>query len=289
MKIRNILLCGLLAVCCALTGCSKPDDTASTDVITGETAEAGNQVEATVGNIGDVVLQDGDTIAEFNIEGYGIIKAKLFPEIAPVGVDNFVKLANSGFYDGLTIHRVYKDFMFQGGSLNGNGTGGEAADGGSFGVEISEDARHFYGALCYANAAGSNTCQFYIVNNNDPQDLTQIDIEGVKQTAEMYGAYAEMFEDGTRERDAYLAMQAYYSTLAEYTSNASEEVIAKYNEVGGTPSLDGGYTVFGQVYEGFDVIEEISNCPVQVNSSGELSLPTETIIIKSVIIREYAE
>ncbi len=289
MKIRNILLCGLLAACCALTGCSKPDDTASTDVVTGSTSEAGTQAAATIGNIGDVVLQNGDTIAEFNIEGYGIIKAKLFPEIAPIGVDNFVKLANSGFYDGLTIHRVYKDFMFQGGSLNGNGTGGDAADGGSFGVEISEDARHFYGALCYANAAGSNTCQFYIVNNNDAQDLTEIDITGVKQTADMYGAYAEMFEDGTRERDAYLAMQKYYTNLAEYTENASDEVIARYKEVGGTPSLDGGYTVFGQVYEGFDVIEEISDCPVQVNSSGELSQPTETIIIKSVIIREYAE
>ncbi len=285
MKIRNIMLCGLLAACCAISGCSKPDDTASIEATTGNSAQS----QQTVGNIGDVALQSGDIIAEFEIEGYGTIKAKLYPEIAPTGVDNFVKLAKDGFYDGLTIHRVMKGFMLQGGSLNGDGTGGEAADGGDFGVEVTEDMRHFYGALCYANAADSNTCQFYIVNNNESQDITQLDLEGIRYTADMYGAYADLFEDGSREKEAYSAMQKYYSNLAAFTENASDEVIAKYKEVGGTPSLDGGYTVFGQVYEGFDVIDDISSCSVELNAAEELSKPIETITIKSVKITEYAE
>ncbi len=285
MKLRNILMCGLLAACCVINaGCSKPDNTASTDVTTGDTAS-----QSLAGNLGEVQLQAGDLIAEFEIEGYGSIKAKLYPEIAPIGVDNFVKLAKAGFYDGLTVHRVIKGFMLQGGSLNGDGTGGEAADGGSFGVEVTEDMRHFYGALCYANAAGSNTCQFYIVNNNESQDISEMDIDSIRYTSDMYGAYVELFEEGSREREAYAAMQKYYANLADYTENASDEVIAKYKEVGGTPSLDGGYTVFGQVYEGFDTIDEISSCAVMDNGNGEASKPVETITITSVKITEYAE
>ncbi len=284
MKLRNMIMCGLLAVSCALcVGCSKPDDFS----VVGVTTNDGTSVSA-AGNIGDVQLQAGDLIAEFEVEGFGTMKAKLFPEIAPTGVDNFVKLANEGYYDGLTIHRVMKDFMLQGGSLNGDGTGGEAADGGSFGVEINDGARHFYGALCYANAGGQNTCQFYIVNNNKPQDLADLDLELIKSNAEIAGQYAAMFEEGSLEQKYYANMASYYGNLAEMTENAPTEVIEKYKEVGGTPMLDGGYTVFGQVFDGYDVIDSISTSPVKTNAGGELSEPTSTITIKSVKITEYA-
>ncbi len=284
MKLRNIMMCGLLAASCILAaGCSKPDDFS----VVGVTTNDGTSSSA-VGNIGDVQPQAGDLIAEFEIEGFGTIKAKLFPEIAPTGVENFKKLAEEGFYDGLTIHRVMKGFMLQGGSLNGDGTGGEAADGGTFGVEASEDMRHFYGALCYANSMGNNTCQFYIVNNNEPQDLADMDIDTIQANADMAAQYAGMFEEGTLEHSYYSNMAEYYGNLAEMTENASAEVIAKYKEVGGTPSLDGGYTVFGQVFEGFDVIDSISMSPVKTNANGELSEPTSVITIKSVKVTEYA-
>lgn len=270
MKIKKIIMCVLAAACMAFTaGCA---------------AE-----ESAKGNIKDIVLQNGDKIAEFNIEGYGTIKAKLLPDVAPEGVENFIKLADSGFYDGLTVHRVMSDFMLQGGSLNGDGTGGEAADGGSFGVEISEDARHFYGALCYANAAGQNTCQFYIVNNKKPQDLSTFKIQEIKDTAEIFGAYKSMCEKGTDAYTYYKVMEDYYTNMADMIENASEEVKAKYLEVGGTPSLDGGYTVFGQVYEGFDVIDSISACEVEPNAGGENSQPVETITITSVKVTEYTK
>ncbi len=270
MKIKKIIMCVLAAACMAFTaGCAAE-----------KSAE---------GNVNDIVLQSGDKIAEFNIEGYGTIKAKLLPDVAPEGVENFIKLADSGFYDGLTIHRVISEFMLQGGSLNGDGTGGEAADGGSFGVETSEDARHFYGALCYANAAGQNTCQFYIVNNNTPQDLSTFDTDAIKDTADIFGTYKSMCEEGTDAYAYYEVMETYYTNLADMIKNASEDVKAKYLEAGGTPSLDGGYTVFGQVYEGFDVIDAISACEVEENASGELSKPVETITITSVKVTEYTE
>lgn len=268
MKLKKIIMCVLAAACMAFTaGCTL--------------------TPKTEGNVQDIVLQKGDKIAEFVIEGYGTIKAKLFPEVAPVGVENFIKLADKGFYDGLTIHRVYAGFMFQGGSTNGDGTGGEAADGGSFGVETNENARHFYGALCYANAAGQNSCQFYIVNNKESEDLSTFDIKSIKETAEVCKTYKEMSQSGTDVYAYYEAMENYYTNLADMIENASDEVKAKYLEVGGTPSLDGGYTVFGQVYEGFDVIDAISACEVELNSSGENSKPVETITITSVKVTEY--
>lgn len=270
MKIKKIIMCVLAAACMTFTaGCASE--------------------ESTEGNIKDIVLQNGDKIAEFNIEGYGTIKAKLLPEVAPEGVENFVKLADSGFYDGLTVHRVMSDFMLQGGSLNGDGTGGKAADGGSFGVEINKEARHFYGALCYANAAGQNTCQFYIVNNKKPQDLSTFDIQGIKDTAAIFKTYKEMCQVGTDAYSYYEVMEKYYTNMADFIENASDDVKSKYLEVGGTPSLDGGYTVFGQVYEGFDVIDSISACEVELNSGGENSKPVETITITSVKVTEYNE
>ena len=91
------------------------------------------------GNIGDVVLSAGDTIAEITIEDYGVIKAKLFPDIAPIGVENFVTLAKAGYYDGLKIHRVVADCCIQGGSLNGDGTGGKPAINDMFDLKMTDD------------------------------------------------------------------------------------------------------------------------------------------------------
>ena len=62
-------------------------------------------------------------IATIEIEGYGTIKAELYPEYAREAVSNFIKLANNGFYDGLTFHRTVPEFMIQGGDPKGDGTG----------------------------------------------------------------------------------------------------------------------------------------------------------------------
>lgn len=294
MKLKKIMACVLAAACLTLAaGCGDKTnsdsaaDSSKTDSST--PANSAADIGEISGNVGDITLESGDKIAVFEIEGYGTIKAKLLPDVAPTGVENFIKLADSGFYDGLTIHRVIEDFMLQGGSLNGDGTGGEAADGGSFGVEVNDSARHFYGALCYANAAGQNTCQFYIVNNKQPQNITEIDLENIEYAAAVYGSYKDMCEEGTVEYSYYNAMETYYAQLADMITNASDEVKAKYLKVGGTPSLDGGYTVFGQVYEGFDVLDAISACEVEYNANDELSKPVSTITITSVRVTEYTE
>ena len=71
-------------------------------------------------------IQQPNPIATMEVEKYGTVKIELYPDIAPNTVKNFIALANNGFYDKLTFHRIVKDFMIQGGDPKGNGTGGES-------------------------------------------------------------------------------------------------------------------------------------------------------------------
>ena len=75
------------------------------------------------GYIQKLTVKEQKPIATMEVEGFGTVKMELYPEIAPQAVSNFITLANRGFYDGLTFHRIVKDFMIQGGDKAGNGTG----------------------------------------------------------------------------------------------------------------------------------------------------------------------
>ena len=265
-KLKCLILSAAIAVGALFTGCSDKS--------------------AKGGNIEEVTVNSGDLVATIEIENFGTIKAKLFPEAAPVGVENFQKLAESGYYQGKTIHRVMQDFMFQGGSLNGNGAGGEAmVNGGSFGVESADNMRHFYGALCYANYQGSNSTQFYIVNNKK-QGVFDSDYQYFKSQLEKCNKLI-----GQAKAAGASDYVSYYTSVKDSLEETIEKydktpknVKELYNKNGGTPQLDGGYTVFGQVYEGFDVIDAISAAEVVDNGMGEASKPVEEIIIKNITV-----
>lgn len=283
MKIRQLIAAAAVCAGVLLTGCDTFDY--------GITSASPREIEGFSGNVEDVQPNAGDLIAEFEIEGFGTIKAVLFPQAAPMGVENFQKLADSGYYDGLKIHRVVSDFMFQGGSANGDGTGGDAAiNGGSFGIETAQNARHFYGALCYANDAGSNTTQFYIVNSKSSEDLSAFDYESYDSIVEEGKGYIkEAHEAGETNYEEYYVYQTqFYQNRIDYFKGATEAISNKYKTVGGVPSLDGNYTVFGQVYEGLDVVDAISAVEVEDNGSGEVSKPVEDIIIKSVKVTTFS-
>lgn len=282
MKIKNILMCGALAASVLLTGCGKKYEVKSVEPAA---------IENFDGNVKDVAPQSGDLIATFEIEGYGSIKAVLFPQAAPVGVENFQKLCEAGYYKGLNIHRVMSGFMFQGGSANGNGTGGDAmVNNGKFSIETAQNARHFYGALCYANAgAENNTTQFYIVNNKQPQDLDAFGAdEGQKSIDEAMEELNKSAKDHSEaEIEAYLSSVKYTQNTVDFLKYATDEIKARYKEKGGIPMLDGNYTVFGQVYEGFDVIEAISAAEVEDNGADEKSKPVQNIIIKDITVSTF--
>ena len=113
--------------------------------------------------------------ATINVKNYGIIKILLRDDIAPISVDNFISLANKGFYNGLTFHRVIKGFMIQGGCPKGNGTGGPGYTiKGEFLVNgINNPLSHKRGVISMARAMDYNSAgsQFFIVH----KDATYLD------------------------------------------------------------------------------------------------------------------
>lgn len=111
-------------------------------------------------------------IATITIKDYGTIEAELYPHIAPNTVNNFISLANSGFYDGLTFHRVIKDFMIQGGDPNGDGTGGPgySIKGEFTKNKFKNDLKHTEGVLSMARSQNKNSAgsQFFIMTKDSP-------------------------------------------------------------------------------------------------------------------------
>ena len=175
----------------------------------------------------------------------GEIKIKLFPEFAPKAVENFTTHAKNGYYDGLIFHRVINDFMIQGGDPKGTGTGGESIWGHSFEDEFTGELHNLRGALCMANAGpNTNGSQFFIVQAKEvPEDLLE----------QMRMAREDLFPT---------------------------ECIEAYEEIGGTPWLDFRHTVFGQVFEGMDVVDAIANVTSDFDDKPLNNVVIETIIIE---------
>lgn len=309
MKKRYMLTAALMAGIMLLSGCggnSTGEGTGNTPSASADENTApngGDYTKATAptkaviteskakGNSGEVKLEEGDLYAVISVKDYGDITVKLYPEEAPYAVRNFVELANKGTYDGRNFHRVISGFMAQGGSANGDGTGGASFEGGSFKNEINTSLRHYYGAFCYASAMGAMSDQFYIVNN-------KVGIEDISSQYNQYeGAYASMAEQYDAMRGMYAddpttleiidMYVEFYKNSADgakaMANSITDDVIEKYKN-GGTPSLDGGYTVFGQTVEGFDVLDKISSVDTVEGSDGAMSKPATDIIISSVKI-----
>ncbi len=243
---KNIKLIALLAAASVtlFTGCKGTPDTGDNN--SNSTVAPAENVE--IHNF--IMPEVGEKIAVINVKDYGTIKIKLFPEDAAKGVENFVGLADMGYYDELIFHRIIPGFMNQGGDPKGNGTGGKSMWGEDFDGGTDENLYHFTGAVAYANsgATSTNGSQFYIVNTDD----------GYMQ----YSCEELMASD-----------PSYY-----WPAN----VVEKYNEVGGVPFLDGGYTVFGQVFEGMDVVRAMAQV-----ETGENDKPLTQVMMESVEIVEY--
>ncbi|MBR1459788.1 MAG: peptidylprolyl isomerase [Oscillospiraceae bacterium] len=192
---------------------------------------------------------EGEEIVVIHVRDMGDVKIKLFPELLPEACENFTTLAQSGYYDDLIFHRVIEDFMIQGGDPKADGTGGESCWGGEFDGGWSPQLLHLPGALAYANSAGTSTdgSQFYIVTGQPMPE----------STLDYY----------TEELNIY------------YT----QEARSLYGQYGGYASLDGGnYTVFGQVFDGLDIVYAISQVDTDANDK-----PRDAVYIDSVTVEQY--
>ncbi len=209
--------------------------------------------------------KEGEKVVVMTIAGYGDVTFKLFSDLMPKAAENFLTLAEEGYYDGIIFHRVIADFMIQGGDPTGTGRGGESCWGGKFDGGTSKQLIHVPGALCYANSAGPTTdgSQFYVVTGQDSYTLADL-------------SYYE------EEYDVINAARLGYDITF------SDEAKALYQEQGGTPHLDGGYTVFGQVIDGLDIIYQISYTETDTNpKSPTYSRPLEDVVIEKMTVKEY--
>lgn len=187
----------------------------------------------------------GETVAVFHTN-HGDIAVRLFPEQAPKTVENFVTHAKNSYYDGLIFHRVINDFMIQGGDPTGTGCGGESIWGHPFEDEFSAKLHNLRGALSMANAGpGTNGSQFFIV-----------------QAKRVSPSLLEQMAD-----------------LRKYFPAEAEEA---YRTQGGTPHLDYRHTVFGQVYDGMAVVDEIAAV-----ATGAQDRPHEDVVIHTIEVKEY--
>ncbi len=252
MKLKKILGLLLAASCLAIsmTACSGSEDSAAAS---GSEDSSGSTASATTDDNGITYSetgvdqlaqpQSGDTIATITVANYGKIKIRLFEESAPKAFENFVTHAKEGYYDGVIFHRVIDGFMIQTGDPEGTGLGGESIWGDSFKPEIDYSLRHYRGALAMAQDSSYNIgSQFYIVQSSSVTD----------------------------------------SILSQYSSTMTDEVAANYEELGGTPWLDNEYTVFGQVYEGMDIVDEIAGVSVDSSDKPEKDIKITSIKISTV-------
>ena len=157
--------------CIAMSGCgeTKTEETSATEKATSAASGASDKEVLTVPE--NVDTSDAVHI-EIDVKNYGLIKADLYPKVAPITVENFVKLAKSGFYDGLTFHRIIIGFMIQGGDPLGNGTGGsdENIKGEFSNNGVENNLKHVRGVLSMARSAmpDSASSQFFIVHQDSP-------------------------------------------------------------------------------------------------------------------------
>ena len=208
---------------------------------------------------------------------YGEIELQLY-EKTPQHRDNFIKLVKDGFYDGTLFHRVIKEFMIQGGDPNSrNVTPGTRLGTGDPGytipAEIVSEYIHKRGALAAARTnnptKASSGSQFYIVQGkvSTDEELDQVDVRiGTQNAYQMLAQYIKEEEEAMQKAGQRVdpdsaqmrASRRASAWLRENPYRMTEEVRYVYKTIGGTPHLDGEYTVFGEVIRGMEVIDKIA-------------------------------
>ena len=254
-----------------------------------------NSVQAT----GDVLVDIKTSVGDIRIRLYGE---------TPKHRDNFVKLVKKGVYDGVLFHRVINKFMIQTGDPDSKGApAGKMLGSGGPGYDIEAEINypkffHKRGALAAARQGDevnperrSSGSQFYIVTGRvyNASQLTQMEKQlQMQQQQTIFNGLAMQYRDSImnmrRNRDQ-AGLQALQDELvakteAEAAKNPvkfTQEQIQVYSTVGGTPHLDGTYTVFGEVVEGMDVVAKIEMTP-----TGAQDRPQEDIKIISMTIVE---
>jgi len=248
---------------------------------------------------------NGDIIIRLETT-YGTIKVKLYPETVKHR-DNFVKLVNAGYYNGVLFHRVIANFMIQAGDPKSKtAQSGEMLGSGDIGYKLPAEFiypqyYHKRGALAAAREGdqqnpkkASSGCQFYIVQGKKFTDAQLDSIEGAKMLKLEEKMFQEIGQKKLAEITLYrkennqnkldaLSDSILKSVQAQLQAHPVYKFTAQqrndYKTLGGTPHLDGNYTVFGEVVNGMDVVDKITNATTDDNDR-----PIENIkVIKAIV------
>jgi len=233
---------------------------------------------------------------------FGDIIVRLYDE-TPIHRDNFIKLAKEGYYDGTLFHRVIKDFMIQGGDPDSKGApaGKMLGVGGpdyTLEAEIKPDLLHKRGALAAARQGDevnperrSSGSQFYIVwgqvyNEGQLRQFSkQLRMQKIQDAfnalasehrAEIMQMRRERNRVGLQNLQDRLAVEAENKVGKE---GLTDKQLKQYSTIGGTPHLDGQYTVFGEVEEGLEIVEMI-----QATATGRADRPVDDIEMRMTVI-----
>ena len=251
--------------------------------------------------------KNNDTLVRFETTS-GNITVKLYPETAK-HKENFLKLVNAGFYNGVLFHRVIANFMIQGGDPDSRIAKPDAYLGsGDVGYTIPAEFvypkyYHKHGALAAAREGdqinpqkASSGCQFYIVQGKMFSDYQLDSIEHKneqKLEEKLFQEIVEKKQDEVKKyrleksqpkldvlRDSILAV-VHLEMKNHPTYKFTPQQRTDYKTIGGTPHLDGNYTVFGEVIEGLDIVERISKTKTGMNDR-----PVEDIkVIKAEVLK----
>ena len=197
-----------------------------------------------------VTFKKQNPIVTMEIEGIGTMKLELYPDQAPNTVANFITLANRGFYDGLTFHRIVKDFMVQGGDKDGTGSGSPTLSAIEDGA--SETENYAIKGEFVQNGFNKNTIRHE---------------KGVISMARSDYSQMGLYEEG-------------------YNSAGSQFFIM----TGDNATLNGYYAAFGKVIEGMDVLDKLNETEVTTSensSDSEASTPVNPPVIKSVRVDTF--
>lgn len=238
----------------------------------------------------------------------GDIVVKLYNE-TPKHRDNFVKLAKDGVYNGTLFHRVIKDFMIQAGDPQSkNAVKGQSLGAGDVGYTVPAEfvyPKYFHkrGALSAARQGdhvnpekASSGCQFYIVTGkvytpaslaNMEEQINQLHLQNAfnalaqKHMKDIYKMRRANDQEGLMKLQDELIAEAEKEMSGKPRFEFTPEQQQVYTTVGGTPHLDGEYTVFGEVLEGMDVVDKIQRVKTDRNDR-----PEENVVINKVTVLE---
>lgn len=248
---------------------------------------------------------ENQTIVKFETN-VGDFTVALYNE-TPKHKENFIKLVKEGMYDSTLFHRVIKQFMVQAGdpkSKNASDTAtlGAGDVGYNIPAEFNNELFHKKGALAAARQGdevnpekASSGCQFYIVTGRKFTEPKLLDMENQineqreenifnslaqKHMKDIYKMRKAGDNEGLLELQDTLESQASAMAMEEEPFKFTKKQIDAYTTIGGTPHLDGAYTVFGEVIEGMDTIEKIEN-----SKTGRADRPTNDIrILKATVV-----